>query len=413
MIDIMSGVLLASAYPLESGQMHSKQSGRYEVVQTLPKETDSATKMFTYARAEGNLRMAYIHNSYAAHHNSALSVGGRFGFRTASYRGVNLHVNATTSQRIALLNPKKSDHTLAHDFFDATGDSFTYISHANVQYNSSSVNLKAGRFTLNTPYLDADDIRMAANSFEGGSLSYRMGEKVMLNALYVTRWAGYDSGENQHKFTPLTENGSGVGALGMTYMPDDEHSASVWYYHADAMSHIFYVEYSGHYNIADDFHIEYGLQGSYMAAIENSQVEGIVFGAMGIVDYGPMFLGLSYNRAGVNENEHITNGFGGGPYYTSLDEATLGALSEHALGEDVMAYRVGIGYEVKRMGLVIEGVYGNLRSRHNEVNVKESDLILTYTLNDALLVKASVMSYHMHDGSSDVKRGMFRVDYKF
>ncbi len=413
MIDIMSGVLLASAYPLESGQMHSKQSGRYDVVKTLPKETDTIATMFTYARVEGNLRMAYIHNAYAARHNGALSVGGRFGFHTASYQGVNLHVNATTSQRIGLLNPSSSEHTLAHDFFDATGDSFTYISHANVQYDNGNLSLKVGRLNLNTPYLDADDIRMAANSFEGVSLSYRSGTNVTLNTLYVTRWAGYDSGENQHKFTPLTPDGLGVGALGMTYMPDDEHSASLWYYHADAMSHILYAEYSGHYNIADDFHIEYGVQGSYMAAIENSQVEGIVVGVMGIVDYGPMFLGLSYNRASINENQYITNGFGGGPYYTSLDEATLGALSEHAVGEDVMAYRVGVGYEVRNSGLVIEGVYGNLRSRHNEVNMKESDLILTYALNAAVLVKASVMSYHMHDGSRDFKRGMVRVEYNF
>ncbi len=413
MIDIMAATLLASAYPMESGQMHSKQSGRYEVVKTLPKQTDSVAAMLTYAKAKGQLRMAYIHNSYAERHTSAFAVGGIFGFETASYRDISLHVNATTSQRIAWLNPNNSQGRLAPDFFDASGDAFAYVSHANIEYDNGYINLKAGRMSLNTPYLDTDDIRMAANSFEGLFGSYRPHEQIVFSALYVTRWAGYDSGDVQHRFTPLTAQGSGVTALGMQYIPDDEHSASLWYYHADAMSHIFYAEYSGHYNIAEDFHIEYGVQAALLRQIEHSGSEGAVLGVMGIVDYGPVFCGVALNRGFVDTNSILSDGFGGGPYYTSLDEATLGSVSEAALGDDVMAYRLGVGYEFESVGLTVEGVVGQLRSRHQVVNIKESDLIVTYRMNSHFSLQGSLMAYHSHDEHDNFNRGIVRMDYSF
>ena len=413
MIDVLSGVLLASAYPLESGQMHSKQAGRYEVVTTLPKESHSVHTMFEYARVEGSLRMASIYHRYEDYDNSALSVGGWFGFQTAAYRGINLHVKATTSQYVSWLNHDASQQMLAHDFFTAKGESFTYLSHANVHYKQNNISLTLGRMSVNTPYVDADDIRMAANSFEGVASRMLIADTFVVQALYFTRWAGYDSGENQQEFTPLVPNGSGVGALGMSYVPNDESSTELWYYHADAMSHILYAEYSGHYNITEDFHMEYGVQGSYMAAMDNSAVDGIVLGAMAIVDYGPLFFGLSYNQGFVAAKSSVSDGFGAGPYYTSLDEATLGAVSQRAIGEDVMAYRVGVGYAFESSGLVIEGVYGQLHSERRSVNLWESDLIVTYDISQDIALNASLTAFHSHDKSESFERGLVRVDYKF
>ncbi|RUM63638.1 MAG: porin [Sulfurimonas sp.] len=413
MMDFMSGMLLASAYPLESGQMHSKQAGRYDIVRTLPKESDSIHNMFAYARVEGTLRVASIYHRHEGHDRSAVSVGGLFGFHTAAYQGVNLHVKATTSQYIAWINHDASKPTLSHDFFNATGDSFTYLSHANVRYENATMALTLGRMALHTPYVDTDDIRMAANSFEGLSSHISMTDHIDMQAFYVTRWAGFDSGANQQEFTPLVEDGSGVGALGISYTPNDESSAELWYYYADAMSHILYAEYSGHYNISEAFHLEYGVQGSYLAAMEHANVDGVVLGVMGIVDYGPLFCGLSYNRGFVKSHQRISDGFGAGPYYTSLDEATLGAVSQDAVGEDVMAYRVGVGYEFESIGFVIEAVYGRLRSHEHSVNVKESDVIVSYDITKAITLNASLTAFHSHDDRENFERGLVRVDYNF
>ncbi len=414
MIDVLAGgTLLASAYPLESGQMHSKQSGRYEVIATLPKEAQSVRAMFQYARVKGLLRSAYIHNSYADDHDSAVAVGGVFGFETASYEGVSLHVNVTTSQYVSALNHHATGTNLNSDFFDTSGTGFTYLSHMNLNYEKDRFSITAGRLTLNTPYADADDIRMAANSFEGIRSSYDVTEQARVELLYVTRWAGHDATENQYEFTPLVDGGLGLGAVGLSYVLNDENSAALWYYRADAMSHILYAEYSGHYNISENFHIEYGLQGSVLRQMNDSNVQGAVIGLMGIVDYGSVFCGIAFNRGYVDANNAVSDGFGGGPYYTSLDEATLGTVSETAQGDDVMAYRLGVGYRFTAIGMTVEGVVGQLRSRHKVVNIKESDCIVTYNITEQLSLNGSLMAYHSHDSRDNVNRVLVKIDYSF
>ncbi len=411
MIDIMSGLMLASAYPQESGLMHSKQSGRYEVVKALPKESSSFDQMFDYADAEGNIRMAYIFNS--SKDNSVLAIGGTFGFNTAAYRGISLHVKATTSQNIGTFNDNAVSGKLTYDFFDAEGNSFTYLSHTNIHYVNNALDIIVGHILLDTPYADSDDIRMAANTFEGVHFKYALNDELELTSYYLTRWAGYDSGDNQDQFKTLVDDGFGMIGASLNYKFDEENMASLWYYYADVMSSIIYAEYSGHYNISNDFHIEYGIQGSSMSELENSGVNGLVLGVMAILDYGPMFCGFAYDRGFIDTNEAITDGFGGGPYYTSLDEATIGAVSQNAVGDDVMAYRIGLGYEFEAIGLVIEGVFGNLRSRHNTVNIKESDLIVTYAINDRLSLEGTIMSYNSDTSSDDFERGILRIEYNF
>ena len=179
------------------------------------------------------------------------------------------------------------------------------------------------------------------------------------------------------------------------------------------MSSIVYAEYAGHYNFSDDFHMEYGVQGSSMSELDNSKVSGTVLGAMAILDYGSFFGGFAYNHGFVDTNEVITDGFGGGPYYTSLDEATIGGTSESAVGEDVEAYRIGLGYEFEDQGIVLEAVYGNLSSDDDSIDIDELDFVVTYNIDDRWSVEGTMMKYESKNHDEDFDRGFLRVDYSF
>lgn len=148
--------------------------------------------------------------------------------------------------------------------------------------------------------------------------------------------------------------------------------------------------------------------------MNNSNVDGNVYGGMLIFHYNNIFLGGAYNTALVDEGKYITNGFGGGPYYTSLDEATISAISEALPGEDSKAARIGLGYEFNEgylKGAVLEFVYGKLY--HDSSAVYEKDIILSYDYNEKLRVGATYAKYDCTCDKNNFDRYLLRLDYNF
>jgi len=410
----------------ERGFIHSKEGGRYQVVTVLPKEASSVNQTFEYADAFGTLRAAGIHaDSLFGTDTSAFAIGAQFGFQTASYYGVSARMAAYTSQKISALNPSKPKNR-NRDFFDEDGNSFTYIGEANVAYNSDIVRIEAGRVRIDTPYADSDDIRMAPNTFEGVWSHFDLSDSWKVQATYLTRWAGFDSGEDQSTYKKLFENShngetsDGMFGLSLQYVINDDNDISLWYYHVDQMSDIVYVESAGDLIFTDAFHVEYGLQVSTIQSLNHSQVEGDVLGAMVIFDYSMLFFATAINKAFVDGENSITDGFGGGPYYTSLDESTIGFVSETAPGEDTLSYRVGGGVNFNDWnieGLVIEYVYGDLKSSQS-LEFNEHDVIITYDITDQLYLEGVFARFDIDKAPVDLdaekfSRYIVRLDYSF
>ena len=410
----------------EGGFIHTKEGGRYQIVAILPKKAENADQTFEYADAFGTLRAAGIHaDSLFGTDTSAFAVGAQFGFQTASYYGFSARMAAYTSQKVSALNPSSPENRNP-DFFDGNGDSFTYIGEANIAYDSDGLRIEAGRVRIDTPYADSDDIRMAPNTFEGVWSHFDITDSWKIQAMYLTRWAGFDSGADQNKFKKLFENSQNGemsdGAFGASvqYVIDDENDISLWYYHIDQMSDIVYAEAAGDIKFTDAFHIEYGLQGSTITELKNSHVEGDVLGAMGILDYNMLFLAAAVNYAFVDGENAITDGFGGGPYYTSLDESTIGFVSEAASGEDIYSFRIGGGVDFndwKVDGLVIEYIYGDLESS-STLEFNEQDVIITYDITDRLYLEGIFAKFDIDKSPVDLdvekfNRYVVRLDYSF
>ncbi len=413
-----------------SGLIHSKMAGRFEVVKKLPEKADSFDTMFDYADAFGKVRLAYINSASRINplsnkvEKSATSIGGEFGINSAEYYGFGMHIVTYVSQGISFLNSSKN--SLNEDFFTQDLDSFAYVAEASIDYNSDIFQTKIGRVRVETPYANSDDIRMAPNSFEGVWANIDYMQNLNTQLIYFNRWAGYDSQDGdlyQDEFKDLV-NDESFGMVGASivyeYAPDSE--ISFWYNYIDKMSAIAYAEIVGVFSIdKTDIYFDYGLQASNIRELEDSNVAGNVFGAMGIAHYGGLFVGSAYNISLSDEGEYVTNGFGGGPYYTSLDEATISAISEGAAtvgkpnsNNDAKAYRVGAGYEIEKSlldGLVLELVYGKLYNDNG--SIIEKDAVLTYDITDRLYFEAIYTNYKSSCNNNTFDRALVRVDYSF
>lgn len=415
----------------QSGIVHSKVAGRFEVVKELPKEADNFNGMFDYADTFGKLRLAYIDSAHKISNTpkeekDATAFGSEFGFNTASFHDFSFHLSAYVSQGISTLNPSRDERN--EDFYDVDGKSFIYIGEASLDYNSEFFQTRLGRVRVDTPYANSDDIRMAPNTFEGAWANIDYTSTLKTQLLYFNKWAGYDSqdeeaGESQNEFKNLVDADS-FGMLGasLAYEYAKNSEVSIWYNYIDSMAAITYAEIVGIYFIdGDDFHMDYGLQVSNIAELEDSNVDGNVLGAMAIVHYNGAFLGGAYNIAYSDEGKYVTDGFGGGPYYTSLDEATISAISEGAAtsgkattDNKAESFRIGAGYELENIGLdglVVELVYGEL---YNDLGkIREKDVIITYELDERWYVEAIYTDYRSSCDNNTFDRTLVRVDYSF
>ncbi len=415
----------------QSGMVHSKIAGRFEVVKELPKEADSFDGVFDYADAFGKLRIAYIDSAHKLsgdpkEEKDATAFGGEFGFNTASFYDFSLHISAYVSQSINSLNPSREKRN--EDLFNVYGKSFIYIAEASLDYNNDIVQASIGRVRVDTPYANSDDIRMAPNTFEGAWANIDYTPTLKTQLLYFNKWAGYDSQnedalQSQHEFKNLVDNDS-FGMLGasLTYEYAKNSEVSFWYNYIDSMAAITYMEIVGIYFLDGDYiHIDYGLQASNITELDDSKVDGNILGAMMIMHYNGLFIGGAYNISYSDAGKYTTNGFGGGPYYTSLDEASISAISEGAATSGVAssnnnaeAFRIGAGYEFKNAGLdglVLELVYGELYN--NNGKIREKDAILSYEIKERWYAEAIYTDYSSSCDYNTFDRILVRIDYNF
>jgi len=421
---MLDGIYLAQEELKQQGLIHTKGPSRYEIVKELPKEAENFDELFSYADAYGKIRYAYINDVHKAstsaskEQKSANALGGELGIKTAQLHGFSANIAAYISQSIGFLNPDKEE--LNPDFVNLNQDSFVYIGEVSLNYENAFLQTKIGRLKVETPYANSDDIRMVANTFEGAYAKMNFSENLSAQAMFLNRWAGYDSQDtdSQDEFKELYEDSKGMGIASLSYKYAKESEASLWLNHVDNMSQITYAEIAGIYFIdGDDFHVDYGVQASAIRQLENSGVEGNVYGLMSILHYNGAFLGGAYNKACVDTDKAITDGFGGGPYYTSLDEATIAAMSESVAGEDVEAFRIGGGYDLTQVGsealdgLVLELVYGKLQSEVK--SVIEKDAILTYEPNEKWQIEGVYTHFNAGYENKTFERIRLRASYNF
>lgn len=374
----------------------------------------------------GQLRLAYIdQNNDAGIDTYATSLGGQLKYETGSWNNLKLGVAAYVSGKLPFASG--SGDRLNPDFFDTDGKSFVYLGEAYIDYTADDITLRVGRQQIETPYMETDDVRMLPNSFEAAIATYRGFDNTTLVAGYARRWAGYDSptGHNDslNEFKKFGENhdSNGLYLLGATNESLENLAVQGWIYVIDQYSDIAYADAVYTINLSETASTELCGQYAYFDEDKDTQgnntgVDGQVYGAGINVNMGMVTLNAAYNHTSNTNGKFITNGLGGGPYYTSMEEMTIDGMS------DAVAYAGGATLDLASLGaegLSIGVMGGVFKSSLMDADVRELDMVAAYDISETVSCDVSYAQVddrkNNFDAGNDAgySRFLARINYNF
>jgi hypothetical protein len=383
---------------------------------------DTLEDMFTKGKASGQIRTGYFYgdpkisgipNSYAT------AIGGQLKFETAKLYGFDAGAAFYTSHAIT---PFSGDTAKGRFSDELTTDDKHYdvLAEAYLDYTYQDFKIRIGRQRIDTPYADSDDIRMTPNTFEGVMATYTYGNFSFIGA-YLAKWQGPDAGE--YTFEDLMEESDGTAIAAATF-GNDTLEAGLWYYHIDRYADIFYTDISATYTFNGQTSLKGAIQLAKQNEIDNSGIDGLLFGAMAELDYAGITLGIAYDQLSIDSDKAYFGGFGGGVGFVNMFEMTAGVFTVH---QDAKAWKFTLGYdfsEAGMQGLSLEYDYGDFKGDVAH-EAEEHNLILAYAPSDSWdleVVYDRIRDVHKDIGEDEVahlhydasiERVLVRANYNF
>lgn len=372
----------------------------------------------------GQIRAVYVNQTNAASTDTyGTALGGKLKYETAVWNNLKAGVAVFASQKINLASGNSDKSELNGDLFDLNGKSFAYMGEGYIDFSVNDFSLRVGRQEVNTPFADPDEVRLHPNRYEAAIATYSGIDKTTLIGGFISRWAGYDySATDKTNFYKPAQESHGAAVIGIKNASIDNLALQGWYYSIDKMTDIGYFQANYGMEFTEDTKLEIAVQYANYSEDRNASAEfsgthGDVYGAMVSLNSGMVTVGAAYNEA-HNENGKMVNlGIGGGPFFTSMWEWTLGWM------EDAKAYQLNAALDMKDAGLdgvVLSALYGDFRSAPSNTRVTETDLVATYQTSEALsgeLNYASVRDHNDNAGSNGrdtgYERFMVRLNYNF
>jgi hypothetical protein len=238
-------------------------------------------------------------------------------------------------------------------FLDTNNKGYSTLGELYINYSIDTTSIKIGRQALDTPHLDTDDIAMVSNSFEAISIVDKSFKDTTITLASVNKWSGVDSPEVS-KFTNI-QNNKPLNMIGIEYEGFNDIALSVWEYDLEDTNY-HYLELS--YNInKTTISTQASLQGNGNEA----------FGIQIEQNINNLTLTTAYNDVtGI-----VSNGFGGGAFYTSSEDHTIDGVYNND------AYKVSGAYEFDKLSVSI----GYVDYKQSE---SETDYCINYEANENL-----------------------------
>lgn len=355
----------------------------------------------------GQFRTAYISldpDVAGAKTTTGAAFGGQIKFETAEWNDFQFAIAPYFSQKLDALSGKKVDGKQNGDLFNANSESFAYLGEAYVNYTFNTGAVRLGRQQLDTPFINGDDIRMFPNTFSAAWLNMDVSKALTLQAGVVSEWAGFDSGGSQDKFKKAGTDG--VSAIGASYSMNESLAYQGWYYAFNKQYTQYYVDANYENNgFAAAF------QFSNYQEQNASNVEGNVMGLSVSYSMGPVIFSAAVNQATNATGKSVDLGLGGGNYYTSMDEMTIGGLT------DASAQVLAIEYAASD-NFTVSFAAGQFSDENKATtNTTEHDLVLSYSVSDTLdiaFIHATIDNKaNATDTGSNFSRQFAQVNYTF
>ncbi len=341
---------------------------------------------------EAQIRAGYIMQNNKGGLNEedskAFALGGHLGIKSERIKGFLLEAEFYTVRSLGLNNsdPQK----INPDFFDADKSGFTVLSKAYIDYTYKNTKIKIGRQLIDTPHADSDDIRMMPNYFNAYMLINKDIPNVTLTLGKIDKMAGWENGTNPSKFTKISdilgieEDTEGIYLASAIYEKEN-FNFQIWYYDLDKIANVFYLE-SGYKIALNPIDLSVSLQ--YDKAQDRKEallgkVDSSTWGAALQIDYKNISLMGAYNKDSGDTGPFQSDTFGGGAFFTSLEDQTIDGMGEK--GEAwVLGAMSSMDDFVK--GLSLGAIYGEFQAREKtNYNTSELDIIAEYSYKNISL----------------------------
>ncbi len=320
----------------------------------------------------GEIRAGTIYiKDNAGKKTSTLSLGGKVGIKSKPINGLSVGTSLYTTNAIF---GKDSEPM----FLDSNGDSYSIVGEAYIKANLYNTEIKAGRQILESPFINSDDIGIIPNSIEGYNLLNRSIKDTTIILSLVNSWAGIDAPKPE-EFTKIQNSGNAIILAGIIYKGINNTTLQAWQYKLEHKDWNYFEAKFENNN--------FSIAGQY----SNQDNGNSVYGIDGAFNIDNLSIHTAYNRvSGI-----ISNGFGGGPFFTSSEDHTIEEILD---GE---AKLIGAEYNIGNFTLGVTNVYFNKCE-------DERDYLVSYAFNDNLTIDL------IHsDMSRDGKMSRFFLNYSF
>jgi hypothetical protein len=351
---------------------------------------------------KAQLRVGYIQLNHdrSTSDRRALALGGHLHIGSKRWRGTRVCAEVYTVQDMTTFQQDKPRHP---DFFDQSSTGFVTLSQAFLDMQWGDTEMKLGRQMIDTPHLDSDDIRMMPNYFQAVMITNKALRPWKLSIGKVDKMAGWENGIDTSRFIEIEkvagspQNSDGLYLLSAIYDGIDDITLQGWYYYLPNLYDIFYVE------MAYKLILE---RVTWTVGLQYDRAKGVGDRLTGDVDaftYG-VSLQSSFNDSGVtllvaynrDVGEYGAIGsFGGGPFFTSLEDQTIDTIQER--GD---AWIVGGDYTFEAIKVGV--TYGHFQAdQKSHYHKSETDLIVEYAIDDQIgmtMVYATIHDENQKDG---------------
>lgn len=322
---------------------------------TYLQAADSVQSWFEEGAVKGNAKYYFIETqkdkaggSHTSAHANA--IGGTLNYTTGSLNGFQTGATFMTTQGFALPNAVDTSILSRDDGVRRAGsasgtiaqDSLTVLGEAFVKYSYEDFTAMYGRKVINTPLINAKEVRMLPSAVQGAFVDYTLECGTKVGASYLTHFKQRTSSE----FTNIIKHALGANTQSITgndegevvvvsgVYKDEKKSFQMYDYYAEDFLNSIYLE-AGFKNKLDSG-ISYNAQAQYInqqsvgnadknLALAGSVTDGkkINANAIGVkmgVGYKESGLILAVTKVLSNEHDHdaLVLPFDGTPLFTNM-----------------------------------------------------------------------------------------------
>ncbi len=286
----------------------------------------------------GELRLGYSTTDDGAGSTvESLAVGARVDALTPDWRGLRAGTTLYATTPLGAIN---DDPLFLDSAGGPDGRGYAIIGQLWMEGRIGNTHLRIGRQEIDTPFADTDDIGMVPNTFEGAMLTNHSVEGWNLTLGHLRRWAGVDA--TQEKFSRIN-NGKDLSLAGVSRNAN-RWDLQAWFYHQSGGTDIQYLEAGG--DPADALHL--GWQWTRQRD-KSAGVDALAWGFSVAYALGNLTVSGDYNQ--VEGSGSVTNGYGGGPFFTSGEQNTIDGIP------GVRALALGAEYHgIERLSLGVRHI---------------------------------------------------------